>query len=120
MFLKHWQQLHTENSESKAVAKFSDQLLGIAISLDKLANSLSRQYRDPPTGKIETSNVDKDLSEADEEEAEEISQGGKIFNLGDLRHNYTLTKPHRLVEKKSFLDVEAINCSSATTNEQFQ
>ena len=79
--------------------------------LDKLANSLSGQYRDPPTGKTETSNVDEDLSEA-----EARSQGGKIFNLGELRHNNT----SRLAEKKSFLSVEAINCSSTTTNEQFQ
>ena len=103
------QQLHTENSESKAVAKFSDQLLGIAMSLDKLANSLSGQYRDPPTGKTETSNVE-DLSEPEEDEVEERSQGGKIFNSGEL-HNYTSTKPHRLDGKKNFLGVEAINPS---------
>ena len=104
------EQLHTENPESKAVAKFSDQLLGIAMSLDRLADNLSGLYRNPPTGSTKTSNVDEDFSEPEEGEVEERSQGGKIFNSGEL-HNYTSTKPHRLGGKKNFLNVEAVNPS---------
>lgn len=113
------EQLHNESSDSKAIAKFSDQVLHIAISLDKLADSLSRLYRNSPPAKAEMSNVDEDFS--DPEEAEEQFMGGKVFSSGEI-HNYTSPKQNRLIGKKNFLGVEAVTpsiglaCANMVTN----
>lgn len=105
------EQLHTESSESKAVAKFSDQVLHIAVSLDRLADSLSGlHHSDPPASCNEYSNVDEDLSEPEEDDLDEGTMSMKAFNAGEI-YNYTSPKPHRLVSKKNFLDVEAVSPS---------
>ncbi|KAK9272989.1 hypothetical protein L1049_003370 [Liquidambar formosana] len=101
------EQLHTNSPESKAVAKFSEQVLGIAISLDKLADSLSSLYSNAPAAEHGMSNVDEDFSDPEESDAEERSLSGKVFNSGEL-HNYTSPKPNRLNGKKNFLGVEAV------------
>lgn len=113
------EQLHNESSDSKAIAKFSDQVLHIAISLDKLADSLSKLYRNSPLDKAEMSNVDEDFS--DPEEAEEQFMGKKVFSSGEI-HNYTSPKQNRLIGKKNFLGVEAVTpsmglaCANMATN----
>ncbi|KAJ4707260.1 S-adenosyl-L-methionine-dependent methyltransferases superfamily protein [Melia azedarach] len=105
------EQLHSESSESKAVAKFSDQILDIAIALDKLADSLSGLQRsNPPPSSNEISNVDEDLSEPEESDLEDGIMNRKVFNSGELL-NYTLPQSNRLSGKKHFLGVEAINPS---------
>ncbi|CAL5369779.1 unnamed protein product [Camellia sinensis] len=84
------EQLHSETSEPKAISKFSDQVLAIAILIDKLA--------------------EEDLSEPEESEVEEGSVPGKVFNSTEL-HSYISPKPNRINEKKNFLGLEAINPS---------
>ncbi|XP_010260532.2 PREDICTED: uncharacterized protein LOC104599618 [Nelumbo nucifera] len=105
------EQLHTENPQSKAVTKFADQVLGIAVSLDKLVGSLSGQYREPLADEKEMSTVTVDESfsegEADEDEAEERSVRLKMFQSSELR-GYTSPKPNRQSGKKNFLGVEAV------------
>ncbi|KAK1577082.1 hypothetical protein Q3G72_018855 [Acer saccharum] len=77
------EQLHTESSESKNLLKFSDQVLHIALSLDKLADNLSSlPHSYPPAGSTEVSNVDEDLSESEESDVEEGILSRKIFNSG--------------------------------------
>ncbi|KAF3444903.1 hypothetical protein FNV43_RR14596 [Rhamnella rubrinervis] len=109
------QQVHNETSASKSLVRFSDQLLQIALSFDKLSNSLSDLYGNiPPTERNEmTSNVDEDFSESEIDEAEdheEESVRWKVFNSGELR-TYTSPKPNRLIGKKNFLGLEAVNPS---------
>ncbi|KAK9924865.1 hypothetical protein M0R45_033212 [Rubus argutus] len=105
------EQLHNESSESKAITKFSDQVLHIAISLDKIANSLSGSYpKSPPSAKNEISNVDQDFSDSEEGEGEEQFMGGNIFNSGET-YSYISPKPNRLIGKKNFLGVEALTPS---------
>ncbi|KAH7554456.1 hypothetical protein JRO89_XS12G0217600 [Xanthoceras sorbifolium] len=105
------EQLHIESSESKALVKFSDQVLHIALSLDKLADSLSSLlHSDPPSGSTEISNMDEDLSEPAESDAEEGILSRKIFSSGEF-YNYTLPKPNRQDGKKNFFGVEAVNPS---------
>ncbi|KAJ0099114.1 hypothetical protein Patl1_21665 [Pistacia atlantica] len=105
------EQLHTDSSESKAVEKFSDQVLHIAVSLDRLADSLSGlRHSNPPAGSIEISYVDEDLSETEETDLDEGTMSRKAFNAGEI-YNYTSPKPHRLVGKKNFLDVDAVSPS---------
>ncbi|CAK9163002.1 unnamed protein product [Ilex paraguariensis] len=65
--------LHIESSESKSLTKFSDQVLSIAISLDKLADCLSGFLSNAPDGGNEMSRVDEDLSEPEQSEAEEVN-----------------------------------------------
>lgn len=105
-------QLHNESSESKNLAKVSDQVLHIALSLDKLSNSLSG-FCGNEDGKNEASQVDQDSNEPkeDESDAEEgCSTTRKVFNSGEL-HNYTSPKPNRLVGKKNFIGLETVNPS---------
>ncbi|TXG57678.1 hypothetical protein EZV62_015507 [Acer yangbiense] len=105
------EQLHTESSESKHLLKFSDQVLHIALSLDKLADNLSSLlHSEPPAGSTEVSNVDEDLSESEESDVEEGILSRKIFNSGEL-YNYILPKPNRLDGKKNFFGVESVNPS---------
>ncbi|GAV87399.1 Methyltransf_29 domain-containing protein [Cephalotus follicularis] len=104
------EQLHNNHSESKAVAIFSYRVLRIAMSLDKLADSLSGLYSNPPAGINETSSVDEDLSAPEESEDEEGLMSKKVFSSSEL-HNYTSPKPNRLIGKKNFLGVEAVNPS---------
>lgn len=104
------EQLHDGSSDSKTVAKFSDQVLRIAVSLDKLADSLSSVSSNAPANDNEISNVDEDFSEPEESEDQERSMGVKVFNSGEL-HNYTSPKPNRQSGKKNFLGVDAISPS---------
>ncbi|KAK2986300.1 hypothetical protein RJ640_021869 [Escallonia rubra] len=102
------EQLHSiGGSERQANSKFSDQVLHIAVSLDKLADSLSSFYSNAPAKWNETSNVDEDYSEPEEREVEEGSFNERVFSSAELR-NYTSPKPNRLSGKKNFLGLEAI------------
>ncbi|EOY03768.1 hypothetical protein QUC31_017583 [Theobroma cacao] len=103
------EQLHVANPESKALTKFADQLLHIAISLDKFVEALSGLYGST-TSSNEISNVDEDFSEPEDSEIEEGST--HRFNSGEL-HNYTALKPNGLTGKRNFLGVEAISPSVA-------
>ncbi|GMP28623.1 hypothetical protein CsSME_00004089 [Camellia sinensis var. sinensis] len=104
------EQLHSETSEPKAILKFSDQVLTIDISIDKLAETLSGLYSNAPNSRNETSNVEEDLSEPEESKVEEGSVPGKVFNSAEL-HSYISPKPNRINGKKNFLGLEAINPS---------
>ncbi|KDP24284.1 hypothetical protein JCGZ_25580 [Jatropha curcas] len=77
-------QLHDENSDSKALAKFSDQILHIAVSLDKLAENLRSLSNNAPTSDDDDqmSKIDEDFSEPEESEEnqEERPIGVKVFN----------------------------------------
>ncbi|CAL5367563.1 unnamed protein product [Camellia sinensis] len=81
------EQLHSETSEPKAISKFSDQVLVIAISIAKLAET---------------------ISEPKESEVEEGSVPGKVFYSAEL-HSYISLKPNRINGKKNFLGLKAIN-----------
>ncbi|GKV50543.1 hypothetical protein SLEP1_g57245 [Rubroshorea leprosula] len=116
------EQLHTESSESKVLAKFSSQVLQIAISLNKLADGLSGLHGSSASpSSNELSSIHEDLTETEETDDEEGSTQGMVFRLGELR-NYTSSKPSRLSGKKSFLGVESINpsiglaCAGMATN----
>ncbi|CAL5369776.1 unnamed protein product [Camellia sinensis] len=104
------EQLHSETSEPKAISKFSDQVLAIAISIAKLAETLSGLYNNAPNSSNESSNVEEGLSEPKESEVEEGSVPGKVFNSAEL-HSYISPKPNRINGKKNFLGLEAINPS---------
>ncbi|KAJ8775042.1 hypothetical protein K2173_020046 [Erythroxylum novogranatense] len=99
--------LHNESSVSRSVAKFSDQVLTIAVCLDKLADSLSGNV---PINGSEMSKVDEDLTEPEESEEQEELRGAKFFSSGEL-YNYTSPKTNRQIGKKNFLGVETINPS---------
>ncbi|KAM1076273.1 hypothetical protein ACFX19_024227 [Malus domestica] len=103
------QQLHNERSESKVLVKFSDQVLRIAISLDKLADCIKKKHQ---PDKDEVSTVDEDFTnpEEGEAEAEEQVPGGTIFTSGEIRI-YISPKQNRQIGKKNFLVVEAITPS---------
>ncbi|KAF8399637.1 hypothetical protein HHK36_015506 [Tetracentron sinense] len=101
------QQLHTENQDPKGFAKFADQVLGIAVSVEKLVDNLSHFYGDPPLYGKEISNVDEDFSESSDAEVEDGLLGNRVFNSGELK-NYTSPKPNRQSGKKNFLGVEAV------------
>ncbi|KAL7256525.1 hypothetical protein ACSBR1_010456 [Camellia fascicularis] len=105
-----FQPLHSETLEPKAILKFSDQVLTINISIDKLAETLSGLYNNAPNSRNETSNVEEDLSEPEESKVEEGSVPGKVFNSAAL-HSYISPKPNRINGKKNFLGLEAINPS---------
>ncbi|CAL5324941.1 unnamed protein product [Camellia sinensis] len=104
------ERLHSETSEPKTISKFSDKVLAIAISIAKLAETLSGLYSNSPNSRNEASNVEEDLSEPKESEVEEGSVPGKVFNSAEL-HSYILPKPNRINGKKNFLGLEAINPS---------
>ncbi|KAK6928074.1 hypothetical protein RJ641_006665, partial [Dillenia turbinata] len=110
------EQLQSENPESKAVSRFSNQVLSIALSLDKLVNDLSNFYSSLPPDGHGLSNVE-DFSQPQEGEVEERPSPGKDFNSAEL-HNYTTTKSYRQRGKKNFLGVGANfpNIGSACTN----
>ncbi|KAF9624530.1 hypothetical protein IFM89_011704 [Coptis chinensis] len=100
-------QLHTENTELTSVVKFADQVLGIAVSVDKLADKLWHLYGDLPTNQNYTSKLDEELGESEEGEVEEGSMGERVFDSEELR-NYTAPKPNQQSGKKNFLGVEAL------------
>ncbi|XP_059639781.1 probable methyltransferase At1g29790 [Cornus florida] len=103
------EQLHNEHTELKAISKFSDQVLSIAVSFDKLADSLSGFYSNATVVGNETSNVDEDFS--DPEEIETVGPLlGRVFNSAELR-NYTSPKPNRQSGRKNFLGLEAVSPS---------
>ncbi|KAI3409483.1 uncharacterized protein J3R85_019227 [Psidium guajava] len=107
MLLEH---IHSDAEEAKALAKFSDQVIHIAVALDKLTTRLSHHARDLPANATEMSNVDEDSSdpEESEEDASQEFMGNHVFKAGELR-NYTLPKPNGVAGKKTFLGVEAVN-----------
>ncbi|OMP11311.1 putative S-adenosyl-L-methionine-dependent methyltransferase protein [Corchorus olitorius] len=106
------EQLHGESSESKALTRFADQLLHIAISFDKFAEALSGLYGSSPTGSYGVSFVDEDFSDSDESESEseEEEESTQSFKSGELL-NYTALKLNRQIGKKNFLGLEAISPS---------
>ncbi|CAK7335349.1 unnamed protein product [Dovyalis caffra] len=106
-------QLHNESSESK-VAIFSDQVLRIAISLDKLVNTLSSLLGSAPASGNGIIRVEEDFSEPEESEDQEAAPAVKVFKTGEL-HNYTSPKPNMKSGKKNFLGVEAISPSIGLT-----
>ncbi|OVA14590.1 putative S-adenosyl-L-methionine-dependent methyltransferase [Macleaya cordata] len=115
-------QLRTENPGSKSLTKFTHEVLQIAVSFDRLADSLSHLYSNPPISQNETSKVDEDFSESEDSEIEEKrSLNERIFNSGELQ-NYTSPKVNRQGGKKNFLGVEAVypsiglSCISAASN----
>lgn len=69
------QQLHNESSESKALVEFSDQVLHVALSIDKLSNSLSDLNGNATPDKNEVHNVDEDFSEPDQKDEAEDGEG---------------------------------------------
>ncbi|CAN0870311.1 Probable methyltransferase At1g29790 [Linum grandiflorum] len=109
------QQLHSHHDSKRNLSTFSDQLLHMAVSLDKIAGSLSN----PPdaissssssTNTEMMSQVDEDFSEpGDDEENEEESIGVKGFTSGSELYNYISPKSNREKGKKNFLGVEAIS-----------
>ncbi|KAF5185783.1 S-adenosyl-l-methionine-dependent methyltransferases superfamily protein [Thalictrum thalictroides] len=101
------EQLHTVNTDSKFVVKFTDSVLGIAVSVDRLADKLSHLYGDPPISQNGKSRIEEEVGDSDDSEVEERSMGERILNSGEL-HNYTAPKPNRQVGKKNFLGVEAV------------
>ncbi|KAJ4849031.1 hypothetical protein Tsubulata_038060 [Turnera subulata] len=115
------EQLHNESPESKELAKFSDQVLHVAILVDKLANTLASLSNNVSASVNEMSKVHEDFTEAAESEDQEESMGLKVvFNSGELQ-KYTSPKPNR-ENKKNFLGVEAISpsigfgCAHSATN----
>ncbi|GKV16975.1 hypothetical protein SLEP1_g27535 [Rubroshorea leprosula] len=105
------ERLHTESSESKVLAKFSNQVLQIAISLDKLADGLSGLHGSSvPPFSNELSSIHEDVIDTEETDDQEGSIQGMVLSSGELR-NYASLKPSRLSGKKSFLGVESINPS---------
>ncbi|CAL1392612.1 unnamed protein product [Linum trigynum] len=102
------QQLHNDSlTGSKTLLAFADQLLSIAVSLDKVAGSISN-----PSGSshaaTEMSQVDEDLTESTDDENEDESTGRvKSFTSRQV-HNYISPKPNRQNGKKNFLGMEAI------------
>lgn len=103
------EQLHSKNTEPNSISKFSDQVLHIALSLDKLADSLQAFYTNSSSTN-ETSNVDEDLTEPEESEEEQGLPRGKVFTSAELQ-SYILPKPNRITGKKNFLGLEAVNPS---------
>ncbi|XP_018718011.2 uncharacterized protein LOC104419437 [Eucalyptus grandis] len=110
------EQVHSDTEEAKALAKFSDHVIHIAVALDKLATRLSNHASNLPSNATEMSNVDEDSSdpEESEEDASEEFISNRVFKAGELK-NYTLPKPNRVAGKKTFLGVEAINPSIGMT-----
>ncbi|CAI0454519.1 unnamed protein product [Linum tenue] len=102
------QQLHNDSlTGSKPLSAFSDQLLRLAVSLDKVAGSLSNPSRSSLAA-TEMSQVDEDLTEPTDDENEYDSTGRvKSFTSGEV-HNYISPKPNRQNGKKNFLGMEAI------------
>ncbi|GKV16988.1 hypothetical protein SLEP1_g27547 [Rubroshorea leprosula] len=85
------EQLHTESSESKVLAKFSNQVLQIAISLNNLADGLSGLHGSSASpASNELSSIHEDLTETEETDDEEGSIQGMVFRsfheLQDLWH----------------------------------
>ncbi|KAL2504954.1 S-adenosyl-L-methionine-dependent methyltransferase superfamily protein [Abeliophyllum distichum] len=101
------EQLHTERSESKVLVKFSDQVLKIALSLDRLAESLSHHYINVPADENVITNVVEYSSTSEEDEVEEEAFHRKVFDSAELR-NYTLPKPNRPSGKKKLLGLESV------------
>lgn len=114
-------QLHGASPESKELTEFADQLLHIAIAFDKFVGALSGFYGSSPTSTNEVSNVVEDFSNNPDESETEEEGSSHLFNSGEL-HNYTASKPNRLIGKKNFLGVEAITpsvglaCASMASN----
>lgn len=102
-------QLHSRNTEPNSISQFSEQVLHIALSLDKLADSL-RAFRVDASGRNETSNVDENLTEPEESEEEQGLPRGKVFNSAEIQ-SYVSPKPNRISGKKNFLGLEAVNPS---------
>ncbi|XP_077217143.1 putative methyltransferase At1g29790 [Tasmannia lanceolata] len=114
------EQLHTERKDSKSVAKYADQILRIAVGLDKLADNLSHLYRDAPIEHNNTSSMEIGDDFSGEDEVDEGSQGMRIFN-SELVQNYTSPKPNRH-GAKNFMGIEAVHpsvgleCASSKTD----
>ncbi|KAI3409486.1 uncharacterized protein J3R85_019230 [Psidium guajava] len=106
------EQIHSNAEEAKALAKFSDQVIHIAVALDKLATRLWHHASNLPANATEMSNVDEDSSDPEESEEDALEEfiRNHVFKAGKLR-NYTLPKPNRVVGKKTFLGIEVVNPS---------
>lgn len=106
------EQIHSDTKEAKSLAKFSNQVIRIAVALDKLATRLSHHVSNLPANATEMSNVDEDSSDPEESKADASEEfiGNHVFMAGELK-NYTSPKPNRVAGKKTFLGVEAVNPS---------
>ncbi|XP_068655864.1 probable methyltransferase At1g29790 [Aristolochia californica] len=105
-------QIHTEEGESKIVFKYSEQVLAIAVSLDKLSDALSHLYQAPVAEWNNMSTVEfGDFSQnGEEDEYEEgLLTHQALFNSDEF-YNYTSPKPNRN-GKKNFLGVDTVNPS---------
>ncbi|CAN1839144.1 Probable methyltransferase At1g29790 [Linum perenne] len=99
------QQLHNHETLTVNLSTFSDQLLRMAVSLDKIAGSLSISS----STASETSQVDEEFNEPEDDENEEGSMVGvKGFSSGEV-YSYMSPKSNRDKGKKNFLGVEAIS-----------
>nr|GEV78914.1 putative S-adenosyl-L-methionine-dependent methyltransferase [Tanacetum cinerariifolium] len=103
-------QIHSEQNESATLSSFSDQVIHVAVLLDKLAQSFSSMHGNTRIIKTETYHnndaltVYEDLSDQGETENE-----GGLIQSKEVLH-YTRPKPNRLPDgKKNFLDLDAIN-----------
>ncbi|KAL2528603.1 S-adenosyl-L-methionine-dependent methyltransferase superfamily protein [Forsythia ovata] len=83
------------------------QLLKIALSLDRLAESLSRHYINIPADENVITNEVEYSSKSEEDEVEEEALHHKVFDSAELR-NYTLPKPNRPSGKKNFVGLESV------------
>ncbi|WCJ25555.1 S-adenosyl-L-methionine-dependent methyltransferases superfamily protein [Euphorbia peplus] len=104
------EQLHGKSSNPEAVAEFSNQVLRIALDLDKLADSLSSISANAPAINSKMSKVDEDSTEPEEDEDQDNTLGRNAFNSGELQ-NYTSPKTNRQSGKKIFFGVDAITPS---------
>ncbi|KAL7229512.1 hypothetical protein ACSBR2_008090 [Camellia fascicularis] len=104
------EQLHSETSEPKAKSKFSDQVLAIAISIDKLAETYQVCTAMLLIAGMKRAMYRRTSVSPEESEVEEGSVPGKVFNAAEL-HSYISPKPNRINGKKNFLGLEAINPS---------
>ncbi|KVI02615.1 uncharacterized protein LOC112513040 [Cynara cardunculus var. scolymus] len=117
------EKIHSEEKESsKTLSRFSDQVLRVALLLDKLSESLSGLHGDTT---IATSVTYQDSTQPEETEAEnhEEEEEERFIELSEKVLHYTNPKPNRLPDgKKNFMDLEAINpsiglgCTRMTAN----
>lgn len=94
-------ELRSQDTETRSFVKFTDQVTRIAVSLDKIADSAMSSEIAP------LSHIDVDDTEP-ENEYEEEEEGRIPFRSGEIK-NYTSPKSNRVLGKKTFLGVQAIN-----------
>ncbi|GJS39486.1 putative S-adenosyl-L-methionine-dependent methyltransferase [Tanacetum coccineum] len=104
-------QIHSEQNESATLSSFSDQVIHVAVLLDKLAQSFSSMHGNTTIITTETYHNNDALTVY-----EDLSDQGEIkyeglIKLKEVLH-YTRPKPNRLPDgRKNFLDLDAISPS---------